>query len=453
MPLAFPEDWDAVQNLRGFRKAARQAHRSPSSISDETLFELYRKLPGHRAPFLDRKTFEILVSRLMSVPQRNQVSFLRYLTLIEDMKAAGIPITRSEWNQAVAFVIRSFKYTTPSELHAALELWRQSEKACGLLADITTFNILLYGASEAKSTSLASAIMKEIRERKLRYDRFTYTTLMMYHANLNDGAMVQRAYQELVDAGEVVDTAVLNAFMTALLKVGEERSAATIYAYMRNMAAKPDQLPPGELTWKQNRLIAGKLKDRGLVQWGKLYVNDLRVQLGPDIRTFHLWIHIYCRSGDWEHVQYHLHDMEAFGCPAARDVYLSLLKGFTWHGKPSGEAAWSPERLRLVLEKVLDRASGVVGRWDRVMAVWVVRAVEKVFRSEELLTRVWEEITAQWTAEGGVISNFAYSVYLAAVRSIAYANESKERTESAQQQQQPPPPSSPAATTNHLEGF
>lgn len=453
MPMAFPEDWDAVQNLRTFRKVARQAHKSPSSVSDETLFELYRKLPGNRAPFLDRKTFEILIGRLMSVPQRNQVSLLRYLTLIEDMKAAGIPITRPEWNQAVAFVIRSFKYTTSTELHAALELWKQSERACGLLADITTFNILLYGASETKSVPLASTIMKEIRERKLRYDRFTYTTLMMYHANLNDGVMVQKTYQELVDAGEVVDTTVLNAFMTALLKVGEERSAANIYAYMRSMATMPDQQPPRKLSWKQTRLIARKLKDRGLVQWGQLYVNDLCVQLGPDFRTFHLWIHVYCRSGDWERVQYYLHDMESFGHPVARDVYLSLLKGFTWHGKPFSEAAWNPEKLRFVLEKVLGRAGGAVGRWDRVMAVWVVRAVEKVFQSEELLARVWEEIVTQWTAEGGIISNFAYSVHLAAMRSIAFANENKKGTESPEPQPQQPPPSSPTAVKNRLEAI
>jgi hypothetical protein len=446
MPMLFPSSHSELLNIQAFRQAIRQAHASPNSITNEMLFELYRKLPGYRVPYLDMKTMERFVGRLMTVPLRNQVSMLRYLTLIEDMKSAGVPIMRNEWNQAAAFVARSFKYTTAAELRAALELWQESERDYGVRADITTFNILLDGASKSKSGSLATTILKEIRARNLEYDRYTYTTLMMYHAGFGDATKIRHTYQDLVDAGEVVDTVVLNALMTALLMANEERSAANIYAYMKRVAVVTTKRPSYMMAqWRRKRYIAQRLKRRGL-QWGKNYVEELNVQLGPDIASFHLWIHLYCRAGDWERVQFHIRDMEMFGCPINRDVYLSMLKGFAWHGT-SLDTPWNRERLRLVLDKVLDERNRLVGEWDRIMAVWVVRAVEKVYHDEQVLAGVWDEIAAQWARQGDVISDFALGVYLSSMRTIAQDNEQR------RMQQQPPQlPTSPE-TTDYLNAL
>ncbi|KAF8535654.1 hypothetical protein BDD12DRAFT_751342 [Trichophaea hybrida] len=445
--MLFPSCQSELDNIREFRHAILQAHESPYSITNETLFELYRKLPGYRVPYLDLKTMDLFIGRLMTVPLRNQVSMLRYLTLIEDMKSAGVPIMRNEWNQAAAFVARSFKYTTSAELRAALELWQESERDYGVRADITTFNILLDGASKSKSVSLATTILKEMRARNLEYDRFTYTTLMMYHANFGDAAKIRQTYQDMVDAGEVVDTVVLNALMTALLTVSEERSAANIYAYMKRVALITTKRPtPMMVQWRRKRLLAQRLKRRG-IQWGKNYVEELNVQLGPDFASFHLWIHLYCRTGDWERVQFHMRDMEMFGSPIVRDVYLSMLKGFAWHGSPLDDTPWNIQRLRWVLDKVLDERSKLVGEWDRVMAVWIVRAVEKVYHDEQVLAGVWDEIVRQWARQGGLIPDFALGVYLSSMRAIAQDNEQR------RQQQQPSRLPTPPETTDYLDAL
>ncbi|KAI5844159.1 hypothetical protein BZA05DRAFT_177210 [Tricharina praecox] len=441
MPWLFPSSWEERDAISAFRAEIRN-----KESTNESLFELYRNLPGSRLPYLDRITMERFIVRLMTVPLRDQVAMLRYLTLIEDMKASKIPITRHEWNQAMSFVLKAFKQTTAAEMRAAYELWAQSEGDHGVNADLTTFNILLDGASNSKSPALAQSILKEMRTRNMKYDRFTYTALMMYHAHIGDGAKIRQVYQGLVDAGEIVDTVVLNTLMTALVIVGEEDDALRIFAFMKRAGAIAEKSPTPEMVeYRACRSFAQKLKRPG-ARNSKRYMEELKVVLGPDIGSFHLFVHLNCRKANWDRAQDFIRDMKTFGLVLPDSVYLSLLKGFAWWGSPDPYGQWNPARLENVLNVVLDEQAGLI-KWQRVYAVWVVRAVAKVYVNGEVLERVWQEVMQQWKRQGGTVHEFALGVYFAALRDV---HEAQNQHLTAEQQM---PPLGRDMYSEQLSGF
>lgn len=412
MPWLFPASWEETVALRAIRKALRD----PDS-SNETIFELYRKIPAPRIGYLDRLNMERLITRLMTVPLRDQVSMLRYLTLIEDLKTSNISITRNEWNQASSFVTKSSKYITISELRVAFEQWTESERDYKVPADVATFNILLDSASKSNHQGLAQSILKEMRSRKMKFDRYTFTTLMMYHGSIRDVDNIHRVYKALVDAGEVVDTVVLNTLMTALVMAGEVSSAERIYAFMRRAGAATTKNPtPSMMTWKESRSFGQKLK-RNAMQCMLEYVGALNVPLGPDIASFHLFIHYHCRMANWTRAQEVIRDLKTFGLTVDSCVYLSLLKGFAWFGSTDPYCEWNRERLDLVLDVVLDEEKGVF-KWDRVTTVWVVRAVAKVYADSVSMEKVWDLIEAQRVRQGGKEPDFAVGVYVSSLRVI-----------------------------------
>ncbi|PUU72527.1 hypothetical protein B9Z19DRAFT_1009396 [Tuber borchii] len=126
------------------------------------------------------------------------------------MKACDLPISRNEWDAAISFVSRSFNDVTATETQSAIALWEESEKyQGGIRANTTTFNVLLDVASRSPTPLLIDMIIKEMQDR--------------------NGEKVREAYRELVDSGEVVDTVVLNAVVTAMIRAKEHGSAEYIY--------------------------------------------------------------------------------------------------------------------------------------------------------------------------------------------------------------------------------
>ncbi|KAA8900657.1 hypothetical protein FN846DRAFT_958442 [Sphaerosporella brunnea] len=445
MPWLFSSSMMELEILRAFGRAVRD-----KTSTNAAIFELYRQLPGSRLPYMDRFTMERFISRMMTVPLRDQLSMLRYLTVIEDMKASKIPITRHEWNQASSFVTKAFKETTVAEMRAAFEIWAESEGDYNVAADATTFNILLDSASKSKSPVAAQRVLKEFHVREIKYDRFTYTTLIMYHAYTGDAAGVRQVYQSLIDSGEAVDNVVLNTLMTALIHCGDIESAERIFAFMKRAGVLTDKDPtPDMVEYRKERAFALILK-RLSAQNIKDYQEYVQLPLGPNVASFHLFVHFHCRNANWGRVQELIREMKMFGLPLPDSIYLSLLKGFAWWGSSDPYNAWNGGRLEEVLRIVLDESAGVI-KWARVYAVWAVRAVAKVYGNRELLQKVWEEIVAQWQRQGGTVNDFATGVYLAAIRDIMEETESEgwqrqqgleqiERQERGQQEQQKPPP-------------
>jgi pentatricopeptide repeat protein len=416
MPWLFPSSWDEVESLHEFRKALRD-----HTASNQKLFDLYCRLPKSRLPYLDRGSMETFITRLLTIPLRNQVSMLRYLTLIDDMRDSNISITRHEWNQAASLVLRAFRHTTHNEMRVAFEIWAESERARGASTSVDIFNILLDGATRVGSPQLTFSILREMRKRGLRYDRFTYTTLIMYYSSTGEVSKIREVYESLVDDGEVVDNVILNAVMTGLLRAGEEHDATQIYDFMKKAGSMTVTNPSSKLvSWRTARRIAQTLKRmRGV----KDYMNHVNASLGPDVATFNLFIDHHCRRARWDRAHRIIEDMKMFDVPLGQSVYLFLLKGFAWHGSSKMiKSWWSREQLATILEIVLDDSIGVIV-WDRSMAVWVVRAVTKVYADPNILIKVWEVIENQWEKqasvnEGDGVNEFATMMFSASLQSL-----------------------------------
>jgi len=366
-----------------------------------TLYELYSKLPPPRPILLNQEELDMLVARFMSVPERNMEATTRYLAILDQMKACDLPISRNEWNAAISFVSRSFNDVTATETQSAIALWDQSEKyQGGIRANTTTFNVLLDAASRSPTPLLTDMFLKEMRDRDLKPDRFTYTTLITYHGICGDGDRVREVYRELVDSGEVVDTVVLNAVMTAMIRAKEHGSAEYIYERMKQTlfdSGTTEKPPPpddfrGQRRWARN--LAQVAVNRRVVED---YMKTFNVSLAPDIITFNMLILLQCRVGNYDRAMELIEEMRECKVDYDETISLSLLKGFFWHGGTS-YSDWSVPRLEKLLRLIFDREKG--HKLGLNLSMWILKTVARVYNSRTRVFMIWEAMVAKRVFDG-----------------------------------------------------
>ncbi|RPB05090.1 hypothetical protein L873DRAFT_1663492 [Choiromyces venosus 120613-1] len=365
------------------------------------LYELYSRLSPPRPILLNQQELDMLVARFMSVPERNLEATTRYLAILDQMKACDLPISRNEWNAAISFVSRSFNDVTTTETQAAIALWDESENyQGGTRANTTTFNVLLDVASRSPTPLLTEMILKEMQDRDLKPDRFTYTTLITYHGICGDGDKVREAYRELVDSGEIVDTVVLNAVMTAMIRAKEHGSAEYIYARMRLTLFDPGttEKPPSQQDFKGLRRWARNLKrvamNRRVVED---YMNTFNVSLAPDIITFNMVILLQCQVGNYDRAMELLEEMKECKVDYDETISIALLKGFFWHGGAT-HSDWSNARLEELLRRIFDQEKG--HKLGSNLSKWILKTVAKVYNSRTRVFMIWEAILAKQRSDG-----------------------------------------------------
>ncbi|PWW78989.1 hypothetical protein C7212DRAFT_350221 [Tuber magnatum] len=361
-----------------------------------TLYDLYSKLPPPRPILLNQEELDMLVARFMSVPERNMEATTRYLAILDQMKACDLPISRNEWNAAISFVSRSFSNVTATETQSAIALWGESEGyKGGARANTTTFNVLLDVASRSPTPLLTDMILKEMQDRDLKPDRFTYTTLITYHGICGDGEKVREAYRELVDSGEVVDTVVLNAVMTAMIRAKEHGSAEYIYERMRQTLFDTGtaETPPSQGDFLGQRRWAKNLKqvamNRRVVED---YMKTFNVSLAPDIITFNMLILLQCQVGNHKRAMEFVEEMEECKVDYDETISVALLKGFFWHGGTS-YSDWSVPRLEELLRLIFDRDKG--HKLGPNLSMWILKTVARVYNSRTRVFMIWEAIIAK----------------------------------------------------------
>ena len=163
----------------------------------------------------------VFLQRMSTPAVKTGNLMLRYLSLIDDMQMAKLPITKSEWSSAIYLAGRSFGRVTQSDMAHAFRLWRQMEQEAGVKASYVTFNILFDIAVRAGKYALADSILREMHSRGLRLNRLGRVGLIYYHGIRGDGDAVRKTYRDFVDSGEIVDTLVLNCVIAALMNAGE----------------------------------------------------------------------------------------------------------------------------------------------------------------------------------------------------------------------------------------
>lgn len=397
--------------------------------SPEQLFQLYQELPSPQIPHLTLYNTNLFVGRMMAVPLRNELSMLQYLNVLGDKKAAGLRISRNEWNAAISFIARSSKEVTMREAKSAIQIWKESEVVAGIPSNTGSFNILLDMATRSDAPVLIEWILREMETRGVEPDRFTHTTIITMHGFRGDGEKVREAYSNFVDAGEIVDTVVLNAVMAALIRSGQPQSAEYIYDNMKRATLDPPNLQPatGPKDWHGKRLWAKELKKiakrRRIIEG---YMEQFTASMAPDIYTFGMFILQCSQKGDYDRAQVLLGEMGQFAVDIDDSISIALLKGFDWHGGKR-YSSWTQEGLDAVIKQVFEESPEII--MGRTLAILILKAVAKVYNSRNKVLEAWDIVKKRWERQGGLVDEAAVQVLEGLVGRDVVSREVKEEEE------------------------
>ncbi|KAI9815024.1 MAG: hypothetical protein M1827_002867 [Pycnora praestabilis] len=411
VPLSVGKAANRASGFSGRRQAANSGHEQHTlrsfrdalhdeRASHEAIYELYQALPPPRIQLLSLKDIRHLLHRLSVVERKSEASMLRYLGIVDEVKTAGISLTSGEWSSAIAFAGRCFARVSATEVESALYLWKEMESAAGVKGTEVTFNILFDIATKAGKFVLAEMILKEMKARKLEPNRYTHVGLIYQHGIQGDGDGIRRAYRNLIDAGEIVDTVVLNCVIASLVKAGEGPAAEQVYERMKRMDAASTGVKLPSLNWQGSREL-GKLLLRAAKASKGNPTNRHEVQkkttVAPNLRTYQILISYHTvHTGEFERAAQLVDELQFLDIKLHGRIFCILLKGFTIHGGIR-YTSWTKARLESLWTayyKALDEGIENIhlGKW---MVIWALRAFGKCAGKERML-EIWEEIKRRW---------------------------------------------------------
>lgn len=368
--------------------------------TQEDVFNVYSALPFPGVSYLQGEVRRLLLRRLSLVELKTQRSSMRFLSVIDDMKAADLPISQDAWNSAIAFTGRCFVRVTAVEVEAAIRMWKEMEQEAGVKSGKVTFNVLFDIATKAGKFVLAEMVLQEMANRRLPLNRFARTGLIYYYGLKGDGQGVRRAYREFVDAGHIVDTLVMDCVVVSLLKAGELPAAEQVYERMKQMFARKTGAQAPLVGWKETRDL-GRVLDRAEHVWKSDPYKRQQLQdeqlLAPSLRTYTILIeHHVCVTGELRRITRLLDEMQSLGVPIHGKIFLRLFKGFAYHGGIR-YTSWTKVRLESVwaaFSSTLDSQVENV-QLQKWMVVWITRAFAKCYGQGRTL-EVWAEMKTRW---------------------------------------------------------
>jgi len=393
-PLESGEDWQGLYAYRKFLETIQD-----SKTTNEDIFQKYQDLPFPGVSHISDGFRRRLLHRLSVSHKRTESATLRYLSVVDDMKAAGLPLNAAEWSSAMHLVGRCYANVSAVEVEAALRIWKEMEQEAGVEGTGVTFNILFDIAVKAGKFSLAEMILKEMKARNLELRRFAHVGLIYYYGLKGDGDGIRDAYRHLVDDGRIVDTAVLNCVITSLLRADEPNAAEQVYERMKEMHARRGgrKLPPND--WKKSREL-GRLLERTSRTFrsteAKQKLQDEQ-SLAPNRRTFVILLaHHVSHTGELQRVASLLDEMHLLGLDIHGRLYMEIFRGFANHGGIR-YSPWTSARLESVwnaLQSTLAKdVEGVyIGKW---IAIWIVRAFARCSGRSRAL-EIWDELKSRW---------------------------------------------------------
>lgn len=358
--------------------------------SNAALFRAYKRLPQPGMAFLPRGIIRLFLQRMSTPWQKSAKSMIRYLSLIDDAQKADVPITHAEWASAIYLAGRSFNQVTQAEVDSAFLIWRRMENEAGVKSHHVTFNILFDIAVRAGKFPLAQMVLKEMHDRGFRLNRLGRVSIIYYHGLRGDGDAVRKAYRDFVDAGEIVDTLVLNCVIAALYNAQEPTAAEQIYERMKSLQQnlRADKRDDGQIVLYRRypgpggevieHELASNHLDRILLNASRLknlspqHHQNLQdsMPLRPDHITFRTMIsHHVNVSGNLNRVTVLLDEMDRLFNLAPQSITFQLMfKGFALHGRTHDpDATWSVKRLDMVWEACREAIkSGEIARRQKL---------------------------------------------------------------------------------------
>ena len=390
--------WPGSPKIRKSLETLRAALRD-ERIEPEEIYQLYRVLPAPRAAYLDSNTRHKMLHHLAVVERKDEQSMLRYLSVVDDMKSTAIPLNSTEWTSAISFVSRYVHKSSAVEVEAALHMWREMEHTAGVQSTDATFNVLFDVACKAGKFTLAKMIYKEMEARGFEFNRYHHVSMIFYYGMQRNGDGARAAYRSLVEAGELVDTVVLNAMISALIRSKEPNAAENVYERMKKSYIERSGSPMPPKDFKSRRHITKVLMKMALIARNDMSKQEefqRRSIIAPDLHTFRILINEFVSSGDLERTAKYLDEMYRFSIPVHGAIFNALLKGFAIHGGIR-YTDWTAARLEEVwislLKAMDDNVEGLyISKW---MVVWALKAFAKCSGKSRCI-EVWEEIKTVW---------------------------------------------------------
>lgn len=388
----------AIEQLQTFLEDETSTH--------EQIYETYSQLPSVGVKYLSDHYRRLLLHRLSVIETKSKTAMLRYLTLVDHMKEASIPLLQAEWNSAISYAGRCYARVEASEVEAALRIWKEMEQEAEVESGTVTFNILFDIAIKAGKYVLAEMILEEMKTRGLEYNRFSYVSLIYYYGVKGDGGAVRKAYRDMVDAGQIIDTVVMNCIIASLLRAKELPAAEQVYERMKQLVyRKTGQFVPNS-DWRASRDLGRALdKASRVMRNDKESLQRLQAEqfLVPDLRTFTIFIdHHTLVTGELRRVTALLEDMQTLRIPMHGRIFVKIFKGFAYHGGVK-YTSWTRQRLETVwtsLLSILDEENE--GESEHMMkwtVVWIVRAFAQCCGRARAL-QIWEEVRDRWRIAG-----------------------------------------------------
>ena len=382
--------------------------------SQGVVLEAYSVLPYPGVSYLPESVLRLLFRHISVVERKNNETMLRYLSVVDDMKAANLSLTEAEWNSAIAFTGRCFAKVTTIEVELALLRWKEMEDEAKVKSGNVTFNILFDIATKSGKFVLAEMILKEMQARGLSINRFMRTGLIYYHGLRGDGDGVRKAYLSLVDAGELVDTVILNCVIASLIRAGEPSAAHQVYERMKALFSSKTGSHVPHQSWRAVRDL-GRVLDRAARHHRNYPECRQRLQdelcLAPNLQTYAIFVeHHATDTGELRRITALLEEMQLLGIPMHGRIFVKLFKGFATHGGVR-YTSWTRQRLESVWASLiitLDEGAPyvMVEKW---MVVWAIRAFSKCSGRQRAL-EIWEELGTMWKAEGPEEERAVYSI-------------------------------------------
>jgi pentatricopeptide repeat protein len=372
--------------------------RHPYRTTLEPIYNMYLQLPEPRMLHLTWQWRNRLLKVMGTPPRRNSESMLRYFALVADVKNAGLTLRLAHWNYALAFATKYSARVTSTEMDTALRLWKEMERSANVKGNEVTFNILFDVASKAGNFVLADMIYKEMETRGFEFNRYHHVSLIHYFGLRLDSNGIRAAYKDMVEAGEMIDTVVLNCVISGLLRCGEESAAEMTYERMKSGHEMAPNIPGRD--YGMGRVVTKVLMM--FTRIGRKHPElqkplQKQMQLSPNLHTYKLFVeHYSVKIGDLAKVAQYLDEMKFLKIPIHATIFLSLFKGFYSHGGFTS-SEWSEQRLEGVLNAMYQARDESIRGFtiDRWLVIWALRATKKCC-SDETVVQVYDEMAKRW---------------------------------------------------------
>ncbi|KAL2755284.1 hypothetical protein ACRALDRAFT_1082421 [Sodiomyces alcalophilus JCM 7366] len=396
-------DQEVAETVKKLRKVLNMRLKHPALVGLRKIYAIYCTLPRPRMLHLPAPLRHRLLKVLGTPKRRNSKSMLRFFAVIGEVQDCGLTLRRREWNAALALASQYVSQTTDTEAEATLRLWNEMERNGGEKGNGVTFNILFDAASKSGNFALAEKIYSEMVSRGIPFNRYHHVSLIHFFGLKKDQDGIRAAYKEMVDAGEMIDTVVLNCLIASFLRAGDEGAALRVYDYMKSNSPNAAALPAAD--YRMNRVAV-----QVLMMFGKVGRNhpSMRpvfqeaVVNTPDLQTYRILLsHYGINAGNLNRVVQFLDEMKWFNVPVHGAVFLILFKAFTQHGgRPY--LGWTEDRLRSVFSSLLhiiDNDNDQNLYIDTWLAGWALRAFLRCSNKDAVLDS-YGELKSRWQLPG-----------------------------------------------------